>query len=65
MTNGDRLRSMLTDETIAEKYFCVFWDECCDCPLNKYYNYNCIDIKIRLNYLKDTLESERKKDAKN
>jgi hypothetical protein len=49
-TNGDCIRNMLTDEYIVKNCFCVFFDECCDCPLCAIAN--CQDTQTRLEWLK-------------
>ena len=58
MTNGDKLREMMTDENIAKNYFCAFYDDCPDCPLYKIVD--CENINTRLEWLR----SESAKDAR-
>lgn len=57
MTNGDRIRAVLmTDERIAEIYFCALYDECYDCPLR---NINfCCDIAVRMKWLKQEVSED-------
>lgn len=51
MTNGDRLRQSMTDMVIASENFCIFFDECEDCPLHPFGSDECTKISRRLEWL--------------
>lgn len=51
MTNGEVIRSKLTDEEIAKNYFCTFFYSCDDCPLY-YLEDDCDEEMVRLNWLR-------------
>lgn len=51
LTNGDYIREKLSNEYIAEYMFCVFFDDCCDCPLNAI-DGECTDVQTRLEWLR-------------
>lgn len=55
MTNGDHIRQMLTDEYIVENCFCIFFDNCSDCPLNNVEK--CQDKHIRFEWLKQEVQN--------
>ena len=50
MTNGDYIRNKLTDEYIVENCFCIFWEDCPDCPLAKIKD--CKNYDLRMEWLK-------------
>ena len=58
MTNGDNIRKMLTDEYIVENCFCIFFDDCCDCPLCDIVD--CHDIQTRLAWLKQEVQNNER-----
>ena len=60
VTNGDRIREMLTDENIAKNYFCAFYDDCPDCPLYKIVD--CENINIRLEWLRSESDGDARAD---
>lgn len=51
MTNGEAIRSKLTDEEIAKNYFCTFFYSCDDCPLHYLEEEDCNEVEVRLNWL--------------
>lgn len=56
MTNGDKIRAMLTDEVIAKRFFCVFFDFCADCPIE--HAENCISIEERMKWLQKEADED-------
>jgi hypothetical protein len=63
MTNGDIIRSKMSDEFIAEHCFCATVCEgpdCEFCPLEEVRN--CADFEVRMRYLRE--ENTEKKEEK-
>ena len=57
MTNGDYIRSIISDEFIAEHFFCraICPDLDCDgCPLDG--AENCFDHNLRMKFLRENRE---------
>jgi hypothetical protein len=60
MTNGDKIRAMLTDEVIAKRFFCMFYDICSDCPIE--HAENCISIEERMKWLQSEVNEDARTD---
>ncbi len=66
MTNGDSIRSKLTDEFIAEHCFCAVLNpgpDCEGCPLEEVRN--CVDFGVRMRYLGEENTEKRRKNKRN